>query len=100
MWKLAVFFIIINALSLTMMYMDKYYAKSSRRRIPESKLMTVAIFGGSLGAFMGMNLFRHKTKHPKFKYGLPAIMVLHFALFLLICLQLNGIDVSGFFKVA
>ena len=100
MWKLAFFFIIINTLSLTMMYMDKYYAKNSKRRISESKLMSVAILGGSLGSFMGMKLFRHKTKHSKFKYGLPAIMAFHFIIFLLFCFYLRGGDVLALFKMA
>lgn len=100
MWKLAVFFIVVNALSLTMMYMDKYYARNSKRRISESRLISAALLGGSLGAFMGMKLFHHKTKHAKFKYGLPAIMAFHFIIFLLFCFHLRGGDVLALFKIA
>lgn len=93
MWKIAVFFILINTVSLTMMYMDKYYAKNSKRRIPESRLLSISFLGGSLGAFMGMELFRHKTKHPKFKYGIPIMMFFHLLLFLSASLYLKGVDI-------
>lgn len=99
MWKVALFFIIINTLSLTMMYMDKYYAKHSKRRIRESRLISTALIGGSLGAFMGMKLFRHKTKHPKFKYGLPLMMILHLAIFLTLLMNSKGYDVLNLFKM-
>jgi uncharacterized protein len=99
MWKAAIYFIIINTMSLTMMYMDKYYAKTSKRRIRESRLISTALLGGSLGAFIGMKLFRHKTKHSKFKYGLPLMMALQFAVFIAFLLQSKGYSILDLFKV-
>jgi uncharacterized membrane protein YsdA (DUF1294 family) len=60
--------------------MDKYKAKKNLWRIPEATLMGVAAIGGSLGAILGMRLFRHKTKHLKFGLGLPVLLVLHILL--------------------
>ena len=54
----------------------KTKAKKKQWRIPERILLTVAFLGGSLGSILGMQLFRHKTKHLKFSLGLPAIFAL------------------------
>lgn len=69
------YLIIINALALALMRADKRKAVKDAWRIPEAVLMGSAVIGGSLGAILGMELFRHKTKHLKFKLGLPAILV-------------------------
>jgi len=68
-----VYLILINALSLALMLADKKKARKNCWRIPERVLIGVAILGGSLGAMIGMNLFRHKTLRPKFSIGLPVI---------------------------
>ena len=62
------------------MLLDKRRAIKNRWRIPEATLMGVAAVGGSLGVLLGMRLFRHKTRHPKFYLGVPALLVLHLAL--------------------
>lgn len=80
-----VYLILINALALSLMLADKRKAQKNRWRIPERTLMAVAILGGSLGAMVGMNLFHHKTKHPKFSIGLPVI----FAVQAVICILLT-----------
>ncbi len=58
------------------MYIDKEKAKRNKWRIKESTLLAIAAFGGSVGAYLGMKIFRHKTKHTKFKYGIPIIMLI------------------------
>lgn len=58
------------------MFLDKFKAKHNKWRIPEKKLFITAIIGGSLGILCGMYLFRHKTQHKKFVYGIPAIIIL------------------------
>jgi len=65
----------INLLSCGMMWSDKRRAKTKKRRIPEKTLFVTAALGGSIGAIAGMWLFRHKTKHTVFVYGMPAILV-------------------------
>jgi uncharacterized membrane protein YsdA (DUF1294 family) len=68
------------------MLSDKQKAKKGAWRIPEATLMGVAAIGGSLGAFAGMRLFRHKTKHPKFFIGIPVIIILQIGIAVAICL--------------
>ncbi len=58
------------------MYIDKVKAKRKAWRIPERRLFEIALLGGSVGSLLGMYLFHHKTKHPKFVYGMPAILIL------------------------
>ena len=74
------FLLIINAAALMLMLADKIKAKKNLWRIPEATLVGVAALGGSLGALLGMQLFRHKTKHVKFFVGIPVLLALHIAL--------------------
>lgn len=77
---LLLYLLIINAASFLLMLADKHKARKNAWRIPEATLMGVAAIGGSLGAMLGMRLFRHKTKHPKFYIGIPVLLALHIAL--------------------
>lgn len=65
---------------------DKYKAKHHQWRTPEATLLVLALLGGSIGATLGMQVFRHKTQHLKFKYGVPVILLaqLAFVLYLLL----------------
>ena len=58
----------------------KAASKQSRRRIRETTLLGLAVLGGSVGAWLGMKVWHHKTLHKKFKYGVPAILVIHLAI--------------------
>lgn len=71
---------LMNAAGFLVMFADKQKAKKGRWRIPERTLLTVAALGGSIGCLLGMYLFRHKTKHPKFTVGVPLILVLQLLL--------------------
>ena len=75
-----IYFLITNILGLLLMGIDKLKAKKQSFRIPESTLFLTAIIGGSIGSIAGMYLFRHKTRHPQFVFGLPAILVLQIIL--------------------
>jgi len=55
-------------------------AKKSRWRIRETALLGLAVLGGSIGAWLGMKVWHHKTQHKKFKYGVPAIIIVQLAL--------------------
>lgn len=59
---------------------DKFKAKMSLWRIPESTLLILAALGGSMGAYLGMKVWHHKTLHKKFSLGVPAILLIHLAL--------------------
>ena len=74
MLPLALYLIIINAIGILLMLIDKQKAKKKLWRIPEATLMGVAAVGGSIGALAGMYTFRHKTLHKKFTIGVPVIL--------------------------
>ena len=59
---------------------SKWKAKKSKWRIRETALLGFAVLGGSIGAWLGMKVWRHKTQHKKFKYGVPAIIIVQLAL--------------------
>jgi uncharacterized membrane protein YsdA (DUF1294 family) len=65
---------LINLVGFLLMGIDKIKAKKRGFRIPEATLFVAAIFGGSIGTWIGMYLFRHKTQHWYFVYGLPTIL--------------------------
>lgn len=81
------YLILVNVLGIVIMYLDKRKARRGAWRIPEGSLLTVAIIGGSIGVFLGMYLFRHKTKKLKFVMGIP--LILAFQSFLILQLYRN-----------
>ncbi|MBQ9882869.1 MAG: DUF1294 domain-containing protein [Bacteroidaceae bacterium] len=66
---------IINVATFLTYGLDKWKAKRSKWRIREAALLTLAVLGGSIGAWLGMIVWHHKTQHKKFKYGIPAIII-------------------------
>ena len=84
---IAGYFIVLNIIGFASMGIDKRRAQRSAYRIPEATLFAIAIMGGSLGSVLGMNIFRHKTKHWYFKWGMPIILVLHIALAIFLVLS-------------
>ena len=77
---LVYYLLAINAVAFIMYGIDKYKAKKAKWRIPEATLLLLAVLGGSIGAWMGMKVWHHKTMHKKFKYGIPAILLIQIAL--------------------
>ena len=73
---LILYLLIVNAIGLILMLVDKIKAKKNLWRIPEATLLLVAAIGGSIGSLLGMYAFRHKTKHIKFIVGMPLILAL------------------------
>jgi len=71
-----VYLIVINIIGFFIMGIDKRKAIRHAYRIPEATLFLIALIGGSIGSILGMHLFRHKTKHWYFVYGMPAILIL------------------------
>ena len=72
--------LILNFLTMLVYGIDKFKAKKGKWRIPESTLLLLAVLGGSIGAWLGMRVWRHKTQHKKFKYGIPVIFILQVSL--------------------
>ena len=76
-----IYLLIINTAGFIMMGLDKKFAKmDGMRRIPERTLLTTAFIGGAIGSYLGMKQFHHKTLHNRFRYGIPAMIVLHLLL--------------------
>ncbi|MFZ7130836.1 MAG: DUF1294 domain-containing protein [Eubacteriales bacterium] len=75
--EIVVYYVIcINLISIFMMFLDKSKAKKGIYRISEKLLLTIAILGGSLGTMIGMYVFHHKTYKKKFRYGIPAVIMM------------------------
>lgn len=74
MQAFTIYLVFINILAFVLMGADKAKAKRNAWRIPEKTLFLSAILGGSIGAILGMQLFRHKTRHRSFVLGMPAIL--------------------------
>ncbi len=66
--------LVTNLVGFIQMYIDKRRAQKDKWRIPEKRLFMVAASGGSVGSILGMQVFRHKTKHKRFVIGMPAIL--------------------------
>ncbi len=68
-------FLQLNLITFIIYGIDKFKAKKSKWRIPESTLLLLAFIGGSIGAWLGLKVWRHKTQHKKFYIGIPLIMI-------------------------
>ena len=71
-----VFYAIMTVVTFVLYGVDKSKAKKGKWRIPEKTLLLFAACFGGLGAFLGMKLFRHKTKHTSFKILVPVFMII------------------------
>lgn len=76
-----IYLILVNAAGCILMLLDKQFAIHHRWRIPEATLLAVAAIGGSVGTWIGMQLFRHKTKKPLFTIGVPLIFAAQLAIY-------------------
>ena len=82
------YLVLVNVWAFGLMWFDKRRAKQRGRRIRERTLFISALAGGSLGAFLGMQIFRHKTQHWYFVWGIPLIFLAQLALgYYLLCLR-------------
>ena len=75
-----IYLAIINVVTFFMYGVDKWKAKKSMWRIRETALLGLAVLGGSIGAWLGMKVWHHKTLHKKFRYGVPAIIIVQLAI--------------------
>ena len=77
---LLAYLIVVNVLTFFMFGIDKWKAKRHQWRIPEATLLGLAVVVGSIGAWLGMKAWHHKTLHKKFQYGIPLILFAQIAL--------------------
>ena len=91
-----IYLIAINVVTFFLYGMDKWKAKRSKWRISEATLLGLAVIGGSIGAWLGMKVWHHKTMHKKFKYGLPLIVIVQIAIvFLTSCRSKQTVELSA-----
>ena len=81
------YLIVVNVVAFLAFGVDKWKSKRDKWRIPKAQLIGLAVIGGSIGAWAGMKIWHHKTMHKKFKYGLPAILIIQIILAILIITQ-------------
>ncbi|MFR3155686.1 MAG: DUF1294 domain-containing protein [Christensenellales bacterium] len=74
---LVIYFFIINLFAIFLMKYDKVKAINNQYRVNEKTLFLIALILGGIGIYIGMYLFRHKTKHVKFTVGIPLIIILN-----------------------
>ena len=79
-WLLLIYMLIMSLAAFAAFGIDKFRAKTDRWRIRERTLFLLALFGGGVGAFLGMRVFRHKTRHTQFVIGIPVIMAVQLVL--------------------
>lgn len=81
LWQLLAFYLaVVNLAGFCMMGLDKRRARRGAWRISEKALFLPAVLGGCVGSILGMRMFRHKTKHWYFHFGLPAILAVQILL--------------------
>ena len=84
------YLIIINIVTFLVYGIDKWKARKAMWRVREASLLMLTVLGGSIGAWLGMKVWHHKTQHKKFRYGIPAIIIIQLVIIgYFLYLQLN-----------
>lgn len=83
-----IYLLTINIITFIVYGIDKWKARTGRWRISELTLLLLAAIGGSIGAWCGIKVWHHKTMHRKFKYGIPAIILLQTVIAYIVLKQL------------
>ena len=89
---LLIYLLAINLISFIAYGIDKRKAIKNKWRIKEATLLGLSFIGGSIGALMGMIIFHHKTKKPRFKIGVPVMLIIH--LVILFFMFINNISLN------
>lgn len=85
MEKIIIYYLfIINIIAFIIVYIDKQKAIKKQWRIKESTIILISIIGGSIGTYLSMYSFRHKTKHLKFTLGIPIIILIQLSTYIFI----------------
>ena len=86
-----IYLAVVNLAAFALMGVDKLRAKRGAWRIPERTLFLPAILGGSPGAILGMQVFRHKTRHRQFAVGIPLILLVQLVIVVLLIWKCRGL---------
>ena len=78
--KIVLYYLLaVNLLTFIIYGIDKYKARHNHWRVREASLLLLAALGGSIGALLAIKVFHHKTQHKKFRYGVPATLIVQLA---------------------
>ena len=83
MQYVVIYLVVMNLITCILYGVDKLKAIARGRRTPERVLLGFTFWGGSIGALIGMQVFRHKTQHLKFQICVPLFMITHIVLIVL-----------------
>lgn len=83
-----IYLAVINVATFFTFGIDKWKAKTSKMRIRETALLTLAVLGGSVGAWLGMQTWHHKTKHKQFMFVVPVMIIIHLIIFVIILFKI------------
>ena len=86
-----IYLAVVNLAAFALMGVDKRRAERGAWRIPERTLFLPAILGGSPGAILGMQMFRHKTRHRQFAVGIPLILLVQLVIVVLLIWECRGL---------
>lgn len=77
-----IYILLINVIGFGTMWYDKIMARTGKYkyRVAESRIFLIALAGGAIGIFIGMELFKHKTKKLKFTLFIPVIIIVQLVL--------------------
>jgi len=84
LWIALAFLVLWNIITFVLYGIDKSKAKNNKWRISEATLILCAFLMGGIGSFLGMRIFRHKTKHMKFMILVPLAIVINVAVVILL----------------
>lgn len=84
-WEMMI--LALNLFSFCLFGLDKWKAQKGMWRIPEKTFLLLGAFMGAAGILLGMKLFRHKTRHSLFTFGMPLLLVLNMLCYYLILNQ-------------
>ena len=79
-----IYLIIVNYIAFSLYHLDKQRAIKGKQRISEKNLLTIAAFGGTLGTYIGMQKYRHKTNKLSFKLWFYGILILQIIFFFVV----------------
>ena len=83
-----IYLLALTVLTFIVYGLDKYRAQHEQWRISEATLLMLAAVGGSLGAWMAMYFFRHKTHKRLFTIGVPSLLTIQI-IYLLFIYSIN-----------
>lgn len=87
--SIIVYIIVVNIFTIILMRIDKQKAVKSQFRIPERTFFLLSILGGAVGTYIGMKVYRHKTKHGKFTIGIPILIIWNLVAFVYVLLNMS-----------